>query len=165
MTCWCHPQFGVFVRAFPTQVLTILTWRSTHKLCGNFDQNIAVPTNMLNRFQSRCDRQHRQQPLLHNSKWLFSRHKCVLSSAGGKWVWNAHAVRICRYEHKEIWPICMLITHTPSSSALSAIRQFMLLLQGHCKPVISRRRKVMTGKREAYRIIIINSAGNSTHHK
>ena len=37
--------------------------------------------------------------------------------------------------------------------------QFMLLLQGHCKPVISRRRKVMTGKREAYRTIITHSAG------
>ncbi len=113
MTCWCHPQFGVFVRAFPTQVLTISTWCSTHKLFGNFDQSIAVPTNMLNRFQSSCDRQHRQQPLLHNSKRLFSRHKCVLSWAGGKkWGWNADAVRICRYEHKEIWPICLLITHT-----------------------------------------------------
>ena len=123
MTCWCHPQFGVFVRAFPTQVLTISTWRSTHKLFGNFDQSIAVPTHMLNRFQSSCDRQHRQQPLLHNSKRLFSRHKCVLSWAGGKkWGWNADAVRICRYEHKEIWPICLLITHTRSSSALPAIR-------------------------------------------
>ena len=71
-------NFGVFVRAFPTQVLTISSWRSRHKLCGNFDQSIAVPTNMLNGFQSSCDRQHRQQPLLHNSKWLFSRYKCVL---------------------------------------------------------------------------------------
>ena len=71
-------NFGVFVRAFPTQVLTISSWCSRHKLCGNFDQSIAVPTNMLNGFQSSCDRQHRQQPLLHNSKWLFSRYKCVL---------------------------------------------------------------------------------------
>ena len=31
--------------------------------------------------------------------------------------------------------------------------QFMPLLQGHCKPVISRRWKVMTGKKEAQRII------------
>ena len=35
--------------------------------------------------------------------------KCVLSSAGGKWGWNADAVRICRYEHKEIRRICLLI--------------------------------------------------------
>ena len=62
--------------------------------------------------QTCCDRQHKQQPLLHNSKWLFSRHKCVLSSAGGKWGWNADAVRICRFEHKEVWRICLLITHT-----------------------------------------------------
>ena len=62
MTCWCHPQFCVFVRAFPTQVLTVLTWRSTHKLCGNFEQTIAVPTNMLEIFQGSCGRQHRQQP-------------------------------------------------------------------------------------------------------
>ena len=41
----------------------------------------------------------------------------------------------------------------------------MLLLQGHCKPVISRRWKVVTGKKEAYRITVIHSVGNSTHHK
>ena len=164
MTCWCHPQFGVFVRAFPTQVLTISTWCSTHKLFGNFDQSIAVPTNMLNRFQSSCDRQHRQQPLLHNSKRLFSRHKCVLSWAGGKkWGWNADAVRICRYEHKEI-SACWLHTHVLPVPCPPS-EQFMLLLQGHCKPFISRRWKVMTGKKEAYRIILIHSDGNSTHHK
>ena len=105
-------NFGVFVRAFPTQVLTISSWRSTHKLCRNFYQSIAVPTNMPKRFQNSCGRQHRQQPLLHHNKWLFSRHRCVLSSAGGKWGWNADAVRICRYEHKEVWRICLLIAHT-----------------------------------------------------
>ena len=115
-------SFGVFGRAFPTQVLTISSGRSTRKLCGNFDKSIAVPTNMLNSFQSSCDRQHRKQPLLHNSKWFFSRHRCVLSSVGGKWGWNVDAVRNCRYEHKEIWPICLLITHTRSSSALPTIR-------------------------------------------
>ena len=122
MTCWCHPQFGVFVRAFPTQVLTISTWCSTHKLFGNFDQSIAVPTNMLNRFQSSCDRQHRQQPLLHNNKWLFSRHQCVLSSAGGKWGWNADAVRICIDTSTRKHGISACWLHTPSSSALPAIR-------------------------------------------
>ena len=124
---------------------------AAHKLCGKFDQSIAVPTNMLKQFQNSCGWQHRQQPLLHNSKWLFSRHKCVLSLADGKWGWNADAVRSCRYKHKEIWCIttaCWL--HTRSSSALPAIRTvFMPLLQGYCKPVISRRWKVMTGKKEA----------------
>jgi len=122
MTCWCHPQFGVFVRAFPTQVLTISTWCSTHKLFGNFDQSIAVPTNMLNRFQSSCDRQHRQQPLLHNSKRLFSRHKCVLSWAGGK---NEGEMRMLSESvdtstRKYGLSACWL--HTRSSSALPAIR-------------------------------------------
>ena len=35
---------GVFVWAFPTQVLTNLTWSGTHKLCRKFDQSIAAPT-------------------------------------------------------------------------------------------------------------------------
>ena len=61
---------------------------------------------MLKRFQNSCGRQHRQEPLLHNSKLLFSWQKCVLSSADEKWGW------VSRYEHKEIWRICMLITHT-----------------------------------------------------
>ena len=43
--------------------------------------------------------------------------------------------------------------------------QFMPLLQGRCSPVMSRRWKVMTGKKETYRIIIIHLAENSTHHK
>ena len=109
---------------------SILTYSSEHFQfrCLQFQPD-AAHTNyveMLARallcHQTCCDRQYKQQPLLHNSKWLFSRHKCVLSSAGGKWGWNADAVRICRYEHKEIWPICLLITHTRSSSALPAIR-------------------------------------------
>ena len=95
LNCW------VFVRAFSNSGAYNFNLTQHSQIIWNFDQSIAVPTNMLNRFQSSCDRQHRQQPLLHNNKWLFSRHQCVLSSAGGKWGWNVDAVRICRYEHKD----------------------------------------------------------------
>ena len=112
MNCWCHPQFCAILPSVSNSGAYNFNLTQHTHLCGNFDQNIAVPTNMLKGFQSSCGRQHRQQPLLHNSKLLFSWHKCVFSSAGGKWGWNVDAVRICRYEHKEIWHICLLITHT-----------------------------------------------------
>ena len=94
-----------------------------------------LATGLLKGFQSSCGRQHRQQPLLHNSKWLFSGHKGVHSSAGGKRGWNADAVGICRYEHKEIimeylpadYTHVLPVPCTPSE-------QFMPLLQGHCSP-------------------------------
>ena len=136
-------SFGVLVRVFPTQVLTVSTWHSTHKLCGKFDQSIAVPTNMLKRFQNSCGRQHRQEPLLHNSKLLFSRQKCVLSSADEKWGW------VSRYEHREIWRICMLVTHMFFQRPAGHQNSLCLCLQGHCSQVIPSRWKVMTGKKEA----------------
>ena len=72
--------------------------------------------------QQTCGRQQGQQPVLHNSEGLFSRHKCVLSSAGGKWGWSADAVRICIDTSTRKYGLSACWLHTPSSSALPAIR-------------------------------------------
>ena len=113
MTCWCHPQFwGIrpsisnssaynFILTQQAQIM----WKFWPEHCyankhAKKDFRAAVVDNVDNKWTP------------PNIKWLFSRHKCVLSLAGGKWGWNADAVRICRYEHKEIWHICLLITST-----------------------------------------------------
>ena len=83
---------GVFVWAFPTQVLTI--W--PEHCCANKHAKKEKKKHVHNS----CGRQHR--PILHNSNCLFSRYKCVRGSADGKWGRKAGAVRICRYKHKEI---------------------------------------------------------------
>ena len=91
---------------------SVFGYSSEHFLlrCLQFDQNIAMLTNMLKKEKKKrrrkkhvhnsCGRQHR--PIPHNSKCLFSRYMCVLGSADGKGGGKAGAVRICRYKHKEI---------------------------------------------------------------
>ena len=142
MTCWDHPQFWGISLSISYSVLTVLvTWSNTHKICGKFDQSIAVPTNMLKRFQNSCGRQHRQQPLPHNSRYLFSQRKCVLSfeNEGKMWMLSESVdMSTWKYGVPQLPADYTHILPVPCPPS----EQFMPLLQGHCKPVISRRWKL-----------------------
>ena len=90
---------------------------------------------------------------------IFSQHKYVLSfeNEGKMWMlsesvdmstWK-YGVPQLPADYTHIFPV-------PSE-------QFMPLLQGHCKPVISRIWKLMTGKRRPKGLYTL--CGNSAHHK
>jgi len=56
-------------------------------------------------------------------------------------------------------------THTPSSSALPAIRTVYASVARTLQTSHLEEMESYDREKEAYRIIIIHSAGNSTHHK
>ena len=73
-----------------------------------------LATGLLKRFQSSCGRQHRQQPLLHNCKWLFSRQ--VENEGEMRMLSESVDMSTRKYGVSACW------LHTRSSRALPAIR-------------------------------------------